>query len=626
MIQFVIVLMLDHGWTKTSACMTVARCGRSYSRVLQLVNHWFKTADVLHSNAPRGQASPKYSRRPIELTAVHQAAINAEIGRLHEMGKCVTARLIQKFLQAEPHNIVVSNRRLYGYLRSWGVVYGRAMEVFKVDPEWHRWRIARYILEYGVRMRLTARGTHVFVYSDESYIHDNHALTMSWFCPGSSRGVTRSKRSARFIIFHAITEYGLLASEPVGIDDDLTVIRANAEYIYKFVPPKGDSQADVESTPATRKDKVDDKDEYHHNVNSDMYLQWLKHRCIPAFKAQFPGKKMILIIDNASYHDAHVDSWKAVHKMNKKELIAAFDQFQIDEFEAFVDGVVLDSTVPGVILPLNPLGTFISYERKNFAKRASADRPEVPTTKQLKKALGQTLRRRPELRPTQVQQLLEAEGFSILFTPPMEPRCQPIENLWGTVKQVVAEQYSVSRTAQQAREQLVDAFYTYRYRHNDADEKGVSPRQCAAMVQRAREWMAEFVKDNPDYLSGPLDNLMWESGLYQRPADKEELSLLRDRRIIDREWNLESAEDYNTSELLALNCLGNQMDLTSVDRINLTDAMDDDDDSSDFRAQSEPPGRPMEPQLLLESSMYPLRMHPGFLSTGDSTSSRTLNF
>ena len=194
---------------------------------------------------------------------------------------------------------------------------------------------------------------------------------------------------------------------------------------------------------------------------------------------------------------------------------------------------------------------------------------------------------------------------------------------------MVAEQYTVTRTAVQAREQLIDAFYTYQYRHNGPDEKGVSPRQCAAMVQGARDWMAEFVRNNGDYLSGPLDNLMWESGLYQRPADKEELDLLRDRRIVDREWNLESAEDYNTSELLALNCLGNMMDLTSVDRINLTEAMDDDADG-DISARSLPAGRSLEPQLLREQSMYPLRMHPGFLPTTDTSSSsssvRSLNF
>ena len=63
------------------------------------------------------------------------------------------------------------------------------------------------------------------VYSDESYVHNNHTLTMGWFGPGSSRGVKHDKRTVRFIIIHAMTEHGLLVAdnEAIDITDDLTV-------------------------------------------------------------------------------------------------------------------------------------------------------------------------------------------------------------------------------------------------------------------------------------------------------------------------------------------------------------------------------------------------------------------
>jgi hypothetical protein len=419
-----------------------------------------------------------------------------------------------------------------------------------------------------------------------------------------------------------MTEHGLLVAddEAVDITDDLTVPHNSAEYIYRYVEAK---DKDDES-PATRKDKVDDKDEYHHNVNSELYLKWLANRCIPAFKAKFPGRKMILVIDNASYHDAHLDDWKAVCKLTKKELIAMYDKFGIDEF----DHMVLQYDTNGKVKETDAV-KIVTYHRRNFDKRASANSTDVPTAKQLRRYLSQFLKRRPELVPTQTQQLMDAESFSVLFTPPLEPRCQPIEQLWGTVKYTVAEQYVVGRTADQTRAQLIDAFYTHQYDKNAAGVLGVSPRQCAAMVKESQEWMVEFVKNNPDYLSGPLDKLMWESGLMQRPADVEEVHLLRDRRIIDREWNLESAEDLNTSELLALNCLGNSMDLTSVDRINTANAMEDDDDCEvEMVVSSAAPS--FEPQLLLESSMYPLRLHPSLLcysqSRAEFSSARALNF
>jgi len=291
-----------------------------------------------------------------------------------------------------------------------------------------------------------------------------------------------------------------------------------------------------------------------------------------------------------------------VSKMNKKELVATYDKFGIDEFE------LLDHRRDenGEVLGLD----ILSFARENFDKRASPNKRQVPTAKHLRQYLSQFLKRRPELIPTQTQQILDAEGFSNLFTPPLEPRSQPIERLWGTVKHVVAAQYTVGRTVEQTREQLMAAFYTHQYEHNGADNRGISPRQCAGMVRQSQEWMAEFVANNTDYLSGPLNNLMCEKGLRQRPADLEEMHLLRDRRIIDREWTLESAEDYNTSELLALNVLGTNMNLNAVDRIDMTDAMDDDED--DIKIPSRPAPATSDPELLLEQSMYPLRMHPGF--------------
>ena len=53
-----------------------------------------------------------------------------------------------------------------------------------------------------------------------------------------------------------------------------------------------------------------------------MFMEGLQHRLIPAFKEIFPGKKMIHVLDNASYHhgcDAEVsvdrvDSARNQHK------------------------------------------------------------------------------------------------------------------------------------------------------------------------------------------------------------------------------------------------------------------------------------------------------------------------
>ena len=45
------------------------------------------------------------------------------------------------------------------------------------------------------------------------------------------------------------------------------------------------------------------KGDYHDYMDSDMFNFWVQKRLIPAFKKKYGrNKKMILVIDNASYH------------------------------------------------------------------------------------------------------------------------------------------------------------------------------------------------------------------------------------------------------------------------------------------------------------------------------------
>ena len=42
--------------------------------------------------------------------------------------------------------------------------------------------------------------------------------------------------------------------------------------------------------------------DYHAAMTDSMFMEWLERRLTPAFKAAFGDKKMILVLDNASYH------------------------------------------------------------------------------------------------------------------------------------------------------------------------------------------------------------------------------------------------------------------------------------------------------------------------------------
>lgn len=84
------------------------------------------------------------------------------------------------------------------------------------------------------------------------------------------------------------------------------------------------------------------------------------------------------------------------------------------------------------------------------------------------------LKERPELVRTITREMFDAEGFELLFTPPMNPNCQPIEKVWGLVKGRVADQYEVGRTVDETRNQLLNAFYDDRY--EDERKKAASHR------------------------------------------------------------------------------------------------------------------------------------------------------
>ena len=63
-----------------------------------------------------------------------------------------------------------------------------------------------------------------------------------------------------------------------------------------------------------------DSEDYHKNMNGQVFMQWVQNRLIPTFKRLFPGKKLILLLDNASYHHPRGDDWINPNKMSKYEL------------------------------------------------------------------------------------------------------------------------------------------------------------------------------------------------------------------------------------------------------------------------------------------------------------------
>ena len=547
-IEAVLNLMLLLSLSKTAACETVAELWhRRKAKVLQVVNVWLeKNALLWRPCRPSGAASSSYPHCREVLDSTHQLLITNYMKELNDQGQMVHARQLQIYLR-DKCSVSVSLHRIRGYLQSWGCFWSRGVEVSPVDRVWHERRIAKFIVGYAEALKLQEAGMYVLVYMDESYVHNNHAAQKGWFLPGSNRHVRRAKRAGRFVIFHAITKDGLLLRQRSDADGDLTHPTANAEYIY-HIDTRAKAKDPAESASNTC-DVKDDKDAYHGNIDGNMFLQWLHHRLAPAFIASYPGKKMILVMDNASYHNPHEDGWVPVSKMKKEELVAALKMYGITSFtaerevEAGEGGEKVMQTV--------------TFDEASFSmdKRKGGNRGHpVPGVGEMKKFLSGWLKQHPEQVVTRTRRFMQERGWRMLFTPPLEPRCQPIEELWGMVKGCVAQQYILGRTMAMTRAHLLAAFYEYQYKEKVEEDQhlgpGITARHCRGLIQHSHQWMESFIRDHSHLLAGTLTHLTFRSDIAAAAVlsagDEEE-----DATLVDEEDRLVSAEDWEAAEWMA---------------------------------------------------------------------------
>ena len=74
-----------------------------------------------------------------------------------------------------------------------------------------------------------------------------------------------------------------------------------------------------------------DSGDYHKNMDSKKFMLWVKTCLIPTFKAEFPGKKMVLIMDNAPYH--HKRAIRSLSAIKKDILVDLMNEYGVDSID-----------------------------------------------------------------------------------------------------------------------------------------------------------------------------------------------------------------------------------------------------------------------------------------------------
>jgi hypothetical protein len=112
------------------------------------------------------------------------------------------------------------------------------------------------------------------------------------------------------------------------------------------------------------------------------------------------------------------DDWKSPSKMVKAEAAVAMKKYGITSITVnrkSKDGKSEEE---------------LTFAEETFTAKRGGGR-KLPRALEMKTALSRHFRLHPEVVPNRTRELLGKEGWVVLYTPPMEPECQPIELCWG---------------------------------------------------------------------------------------------------------------------------------------------------------------------------------------------------
>jgi hypothetical protein len=325
----------------------------------------------------------------------------------------------------------VSLRTVHRGMARLGFRWRRKRFVGSYTPAQYNARMRKFVVQYARALALEQHGTHVVVYTDESYIHQHYCSGFGWFSDAEPEKdlVTGSPpdNGTRLIMLNAISSGGVLSSVSTmaAATNDVADPQPTAQFVFESIGTG------------------EDCDDYHKSIDGEMYLQWLEHRLVPAFAHFHPGKRMILVLDNASYH--HLKHPLAVSPKSMTEV----------QCRSYAEAYDLQLPVPRGRARVQPLRDAVAAHQQAH----------------------------PELFEERVAALLHRFGHHAVYTPPYASDTQPIELYWGTCKGSVARSLSGTRTVDELRAALDKAMLA------------VSAEACRRLIGHVHSWVDAWLSD-----------------------------------------------------------------------------------------------------------------------------------
>ncbi|CAB1106130.1 unnamed protein product [Ectocarpus sp. CCAP 1310/34] len=233
-------------------------------------------------------------------------------------------------------------------------------------------------------------------------------------------------------------------------------------------------------------------------MTDSMFMEWLEHRLNPGYNTipEFKGKRIILILDNASYHhgfDAEVKVPESNTKKHNVDLLRMFGAQSIRVKRKEGEQGVVEYNFE---VPTEPGSSFPAGNREGGVSRA-----------------GVATATREYIHLNHPERLEQRVGGVVEYnfeTPPYMPSFQPIELFWQHGKQYVSLKFELKRKMREVWVPIRKGWYGDK--EWPGQEGGWKAANCSKLVDHALREMNKWVKDRDGVLSGTIGSLIKPDG------------------------------------------------------------------------------------------------------------------
>jgi transposase len=334
--------------------------GVSTKQLRRIQKTWRTTGKMEVTKSRRGKYERHENWKRLWINVISDRVIS-----LNLEGKPVTTNTI---MEGSVLKNVMSETTLRRALYSMGFEYKNADKTQNfIESDYIKGCRRKYLIE---RMKIRNGNENIIeVWLDESYCHQHHVARQSWYRKGDVVKRKGGGGGRRWIFIYA------------GGGDKL-------HNDWRWF-----------GEPEIFQGKNGDNDDYHKNMNSDVFGKYFEGLCT-WMQEVYPGRKVVFHMDNAGYHKKIVGGGQRMSGAKKNDIIKWLKS----------------KNVPDDVM------------------RRSKDDDRLKTRAELYQLTKQDKYKGKSETETTAEQY----GYRVLWIPPYHPMLNPIEEAWGVAKGDVA--------------------------------------------------------------------------------------------------------------------------------------------------------------------------------------------